>query len=316
MDTSFRLMPESASTIASQVDALYLFLCAVAGFFTLLIATLIIYFAIKYRRRSEDEIPPKVRTHYGLEIAWTVIPALLCLIIFVWAARVFYSQYRPPPDAMNIYVLGKQWMWKIQHENGKREINELHVPLGHAVKLTMASQDVIHSFFIPAFRVKTDVVPGRYMTQWFKATKVGEYHLFCAEYCGTQHSGMIGRVVVMEPAAYEAWLSGTVLDVPPAEAGEKLFTHFGCTTCHGERAPTMAGVYGKPQELTDGTRVTFDDAYIRESILDSTAKIVKGYQPLMPSYRGQISEEQLMQLVAYIKSLSQPPAKEVRPAYE
>jgi len=293
-----------------------LFLCAVAGFFTLLIATLIIYFAIKYRRRSEDEIPPKVHTHYGLEIAWTAIPFILCVIIFVWAARVFYAQYRPPPDAMNIYVLGKQWMWKIQHENGKREINELHVPLGRAVKLTMASQDVIHSFFIPAFRVKTDVVPGRYMTQWFKATKAGEYHLFCAEYCGTQHSGMIGRVVVMEPAAYEAWLSGTVLDVPPAEAGEKLFTHFGCTTCHGERAPTMAGVYGKPQEMSDGTRVTFDDAYIRESILDSTAKIVKGYQPLMPSYRGQITEEQLMQLVAYIKSLSQPPAKEVRPAYE
>jgi cytochrome c oxidase subunit 2 len=319
MDTSFRLMPPGASNHADGVDNLYLFLWAVSAFFTVLIAALIIYFAIKYRRRREDEVGRKVHTNYLLEVVWTVVPLIIVTIMFVWAARVLYAQSRPPPDAMDIYVIGKQWMWKIQHENGKRELNELHVPLGRAVRLTMASQDVIHSFFIPAFRIKQDVIPGRYVTEWFRATKIGTYHLFCAEYCGNQHSGMIGSVTVMEPSDYEAWLAGTANDLPPAQAGEKLFLNLGCATCHGQRAPTMAGLYGSRRALSDGSTVVADDAYLRESILDSTAKIVQGYQPLMPSYRGQISEEQLMQVVAYIRSLAQPalpPSKEVRPAHE
>jgi cytochrome c oxidase subunit 2 len=322
MDRGFQMMPEQASTVAGHVDALYTFLWAVSAFFTVLIAALIIYFAIKYRRRFPDEPPPpKVHTDYRLELTWTIIPLAIVLVMFWWGARVVYLQMRPPADTLDIDVIGKQWMWKIQHRStGRREINELHVPLGRPVRLLMASQDVIHSFFIPAFRVKQDVVPGRYTTLWFQPTRLGTYHLFCAEYCGNQHSGMIGRVTVMEPADYEAWLAGTSADEPPAVAGERLFNHFGCATCHGQRGPTLANVYGQRRPLQGGGSIVADEAYLRESILYSTAKIVEGFQPIMPSYRGQMSEEQLMQIVAYIKSLadqvSNPPAREVRPAYE
>ena len=318
MDRAFQFMPDQASTVAGHVDSLYTFLWAVSVFFTVLIASLIIYFAIKYRRRSPDEPPPpKVHTDYRLELTWTIIPLLLVLVMFWWGARVLYMQVRPPADTLDIDVIGKQWMWKIQHRStGRREINELHVPLGRPVRLLMASQDVIHSFFVPAFRVKQDVVPGRYTTLWFQPSRLGTYHLFCAEYCGNQHSGMIGRVTVMEPADYEAWLAGTTADEPPAVAGERLFNHFGCATCHGQRGPTLANVYGQPRALVGGGSVVADEPYLRESILYSTEKVVEGFQPIMPSYRGQMSEEQLMQIVAYIKSLSAPPAREVRPAYE
>jgi cytochrome c oxidase subunit 2 len=318
MDRGFQMMPEQASTVAQPVDSLYTFLWIVTVFFTVLIATLIIYFAIRYRRRSPDEPPPpKVHTDYRLELTWTIIPLVLVLIIFWWGARVLYVQMRPPADTLDVDVVAKQWMWKVQHRStGRREINELHVPLGRPVRLLMASQDVIHSFFIPAFRVKQDVVPGRYTTLWFQPSRVGTYHLFCAEYCGNQHSGMIGRVTVMEPADYEAWLAGTTADEPAAVAGERLFYHFGCATCHGQRGPTLANVYGQPRPLQGGGSVVADEAYLRESILYSTEKLVEGFQPIMPSYRGQISEEQLMQIVAYIKSLAAPPSREVRPAYE
>jgi cytochrome c oxidase subunit 2 len=319
MDKGFQLMPDQASTVAGPVDGLYFFLCAVSAFFTVLIAALIIYFAIKYRRRSEHEPPPpKTRTDYRLELTWTFVPLAIVMVMFWWGASLYYREYRPPQNTLDIDVIGKQWMWMVQHRStGRREINELHVPVGRPVKLLMASQDVIHSFYIPAFRVKQDVIPGRYMTLWFEPTRVGEYHLFCTEYCGNQHSGMIGRVVVMEPAKYEAWLAGTTVDEPPAIAGERLFNHFGCATCHGQRGPTLANVYGQPRPLADGASVVADEAYLRESILYSTEKIVQGFQPIMPSYRGQMSEEQLMQIVAYIKSLAAPvPAREVRPAYE
>ncbi len=318
MERGFQFMPEQASTVARPVDTLYMFLCAVSVFFTVLIAALIIYFAIKYRRRSPDAPPPpKTRTDYRLELTWTLIPLALVLVMFWWGARLMYAQMRPPPNTLDIDVIGKQWMWKVQHRStGRREINELHVPLGRPVRLLMASQDVIHSFFIPAFRVKQDVVPGRYTTLWFEPTRVGTYHLFCAEYCGNKHSAMIGRVVVMEPAEYEAWLAGTTADEPPAVAGERLFYHFGCATCHGQRGPPLANVYNQPRPLQGGGSVVADEAYLRESILYSTEKLVEGFQPIMPSYRGQMSEEQLMQIVAYIKSLSAPPAREVRPAYE
>jgi len=209
---------------------------------------------------------------------------------------------------LEVYVVGKQWMWKIQHEQGKREINALHVPVGQAVRLTMTSEDVLHDFFVPAFRVKMDVIPGRYTTMWFEATKVGEYHLFCAEYCGTQHSGMVGKVTVMEPTAYDDWLSGGGSGETMVEAGERKFQEFACNTCHkaagGGRGPSLVGVFGKEEELTNGTTVLIDDTYLRESILNSQAKVTAGYKPIMPLFQGQISEESLLQVIAYIKSLS------------
>jgi cytochrome c oxidase subunit 2 len=232
---------------------------------------------------------------------------LVFMVMFFWGARVYLVAYKEAPDALDIHVIGKQWMWKVQHPDGTREINSLHVPLGQRVQLTLASQDVIHSFYIPAFRIKQDAVPGRYTKMVFEPTKVGEYHLFCAEYCGAQHSGMIGSVTVMEPEKYQQWLAGTVPDLSPADSGAKLFQQYGCITCHGVQAPTLAGVYGSEQDvvLPNGrrARVVADEAYLRESIMDSGAKVVAGYQPIMPSFRGQLSEEQLIQLIAYIKSL-------------
>jgi cytochrome c oxidase subunit 2 len=304
MDKSFRLFPEQASALAPEMDALYAFLCAVTIFFTLLIFVLIVYMAFKYKRRSESERPRPTIESMRLEIVWTVIPFVIAMVIFFWGARLYFSVYADVKNPLDIHVVGKQWMWKIQHPSGKREINELHVPVNQRVQLTLGSQDVIHSFFVPAFRVKQDVVPGRYTKMSFTPTKPGIYHLFCAEYCGTQHSGMIGRVVVMEPDAYQQWLAGTSLDEPPAIAGAQLFAQLGCATCHGSQAPSMAGVYGSTVKLNNGRTVTADEQYIRESILDSTAKIVAGYPPIMPSFRGQLTEEQLMHLMAYIKSLA------------
>lgn len=304
MDERFRLHPEQASSFAGDVDSLYFFLTAVSAFFTLLIFVAIVYFAIKYRRRPGDEEPPRpILGSLRLEILWSVVPFIFSMIFFFWGARTYFKIARPPANAMEVYVVGKQWMWKLQHPNGTREINTLHVPLGQPVKLIMSSQDVIHSFYIPAFRVKQDVIPGRYTVLWFEATKVGEFHLFCAEYCGTQHSGMIGKVVVMEPQAYEAWLSGTTPDEPPVAAGQRLFTSLGCLTCHGSQAPTMAGLFGSDVPLESGRTVKADEHYLRRSIMDSTAEIVQGYKPIMPSFRGQLSEEQLTSLIAYVKSL-------------
>jgi cytochrome c oxidase subunit 2 len=311
MDPNLHLFPEQASTAAPRVDALYSFLWWVTGFFTILIFVLIVFFALKYRRRNKLT-PGEVGTSYTLEMAYTIIPFVIAMVIFFWGAKVYFYIYRPPKDALSVHVIGRQWMWKIQHENGRREINSLHVPRNQPVVLTLASQDVIHSFFIPAFRVKVDAVPGRYTKMWFTATKAGTYKLFCTEYCGTLHSGMIGTVTVMEPEEYQAWLTGTGGDQPPADAGRELFTSLGCITCHGSVAPTMAGLFGTTVRLQDGGTVVADENYLRESILDSTDKIVAGYAPIMPSFRGQISEEQLMQLISYIKSLRDP-AEQDRP---
>src|SRR5215510_4772380 len=205
--SDFPLFPEAASAVASRVDYLYWFLLAVAGFFSALIFSSIFYFAIKYRRRDR-QVPPQITGSMILELAWSVIPLAIMMVIFVWSSSIYVRDSQPPAGAIEIYVVGKQWMWKLQHPGGQREINELHVPVGRPVKLIMTSEDVIHSFYLPAFRIKNDVLPGRYTTQWFQATKAGQYHLFCAEYCGTKHSGMIGGLFVMEPAAYEQWLSG------------------------------------------------------------------------------------------------------------
>jgi cytochrome c oxidase subunit II len=303
----FRLLPESASTAAERTDPLFWFLCGVSAFFTALIFFMVVYLAIKYRRRSAVP-PPSLQPHYLLEIVWTIVPFIVVMAIFFWGARVYFFLHRPPPDALEIHVIGKQWMWKLQQPNGKREINELHLPLGRAVRLTLASQDVIHSFFVPAFRIKQDAVPGRYTSIWFQPNRLGEFRLFCAEYCGTNHSAMIGKVVVMEPERYQAWLTGSPIEETPAQSGERLYVRLGCNVCHGVKAPTLAGLYGGRVLLADGSNVTADENYLRESILDSTARVVAGYAPLMPSFRGQLSEEQLMELLSYIKSLKEPAA--------
>jgi cytochrome c oxidase subunit 2 len=310
MGTGLPLFPQQASTMAGRVDALYLFLIAVSVFFGLLIATLVVTFAIKFRRRSDNERPQPIHGSTALELAWTLIPLGIVMVIFLWGAEVFFAMARVPPGTMNVYVVGKRWMWKTQHMTGQREINELHVPVGIPVKLTLTSEDVIHSFFVPAFRIKKDVVPGRYVTTWFQATRAGTYHLFCAEYCGTKHSGMIGTVTVMEPAAFQSWLSGGATGTSLAAAGEKLFTDLACVTCHrGDteaRGPKLEGLFGRPVSLANGERLVADEAYIRESIVNPTAKIVAGFQPVMPAYQGLVTEEGLMQLVAYIESLSGP----------
>ncbi len=302
MDKQFQWWPPQASNFAPPVDQLYLFLLAVTAFFTLLIFACIVYLALKYRRRRGRR-PAPVQTNHLLEITWTAIPFALTLVMFFWASGLFVRMREPPADAMQIDVVAKQWMWKVQHPSGRREIDELHVPLGRPIKLDMTSEAVIHSFFLPAFRTKQDVVPGAYNIEWFTPTRVGEYHLFCAEYCGTQHSKMIGRVVVQTPAEYQAWVAGTGVDEAPAVVGARLFTQFQCNTCHGQRAPTLANLFGSTVKLSDGAAITADDNYLRESILAPRAKIVAGYQPLMPTYAGQLTEEQVMDLIAYIKSL-------------
>ncbi|HEY2946657.1 MAG TPA: cytochrome c oxidase subunit II [Vicinamibacteria bacterium] len=310
MGAELPLFPVQASTMAGRVDALYLFLIAISVFFGLLIATLVVSFAIRFRRRSRDERPRPIHGSTVLELTWTLIPLGIVMVVFLWGADVFFAMARVPPASMDVYVVGKRWMWKSQHMSGQREINELHVPVGVPVKLTLTSEDVIHSFFVPAFRMKKDVVPGRYVTTWFQATRTGTYHLFCAEYCGTKHSGMIGTVTVMEPAAFQAWLSGGATGTSLAAAGEKLFQDLACITCHRAdsegRGPKLEGVFGHPVSLTSGERVIADEAYIRESIVNPAAKVVAGFQPVMPSYQGLVSEESLMQLVAYIQSLGGP----------
>jgi cytochrome c oxidase subunit 2 len=308
MNFTLPLLPEQASTMADRLDALTLFLVAVSGFFATLICILIIYFAIKYRRRSEEERPPAVQSDMRLEIFWTVVPLGLTMIMFVWGAKLYFTTFTPPANSLEISVVAKQWMWKVQHPEGQREIDELHVPMGRPVKLVLTSQDVIHDFFVPAFRVKKDVVPGRYTTVWFEANKSGEYHLFCSQYCGTQHSGMIGRIIVMTQAEYQNWLTATASGVPMAVAGERLFQQLACNSCHGEtasrRGPSLAGLYGSTVQLQGGGTVTADDDYIRESILNPQAKIVAGYQPLMPTFKGLISEDGLLEIVSYVKSLA------------
>jgi cytochrome c oxidase subunit II len=306
MFDNFPLWPQRASTMAGNVDALFIFLLIVSGLITLLIFISVIYFAARYRHRKG--VPAEqVEGSIALELTWTIIPFGVFMVIFLWGAVVYFKSRTPPRDSTEVYVVAKQWMWKLEHAEGQREINELHVPVGRDVRLIMTSQDVIHSFFIPAFRIKQDVLPGRYTIAWFRATKPGTYHLFCSQYCGTQHSGMIGNIVVMDPAQYEAWMSGGSSG-PLSATGEKIFAELGCSTCHRTdtqgRGPNLQGVFGHPVMLEDGRTVTADENYIRECILDPGARRVKGFQPIMPTFQGLVSEEQVNALVAYVKSLS------------
>ncbi|MGO9650158.1 MAG: cytochrome c oxidase subunit II [Terriglobales bacterium] len=302
------LWPEQASTMAGQVDALYIYLLVVSGVMTALIFITVMLLAIRYRR-SAGCVAEQIEGSTLLEITWSIIPLFVMMTFFVWGAVLYFQERTPPADATEVYVVAKQWMWKIEHMEGQREINELHVPTGQNIKLIMTSQDVIHSFFVPAFRIKQDVLPGRYTTAWFKATKPGHYHLFCAEYCGTMHSGMGGDIVVMEPQEYAKWMAGAAV-APLQETGKQLFSALGCATCHRfdvqGRGPNLVGVYNKPVLLEDGRTVIADENYVREAILNPTAKIVSGFKPVMPTFQGIVSEEQLNALVAYIKSLAQP----------
>jgi cytochrome c oxidase subunit 2 len=310
------IFPEQASSFAGDVDALYFFVVAVSAFFGLLIAVLVIIFAIKFHRKSETEVGERIEGNLPMELLWSVIPTVIMMLMFGWGASVFYHLRRVPDETMHLYAVGKQWMWKFQHLDGQREINELHVPTGRPIRITVTSEDVIHSLYFPAFRTKIDAIPGRYMELWFEATRPGTYHLFCAEYCGTNHSGMIGSVIVMEPAAFQAWLSGAT-GGSLAERGAALFQQLACNTCHLDsgqgRGPSLKDIFGKPVELADGSTVIVDEVYVRESILNSQAKIVKGFQPLMPTFQGLISEEGLVALIEHVRSMT-PVAPAATPA--
>ena len=311
---NFPLWPERASGIATEVDTLFLFALLITVVFSTLIFCSILYLGIKYRRRAPDAVGVPVSSHSRattvLELTWSVIPLVILTFMFLWGAKLYFAMARPPANAVEYTVVGRQWMWKIQHPEGRREINELHVPVGTPIKLTMTSEDVIHSFFLPAFRVKTDVVPGRYSTLWFNADKTGSWHIFCSQYCGAEHSRMVGRIVVMEPHDYEAWLAGGGKAEGAPQTGAELFVAKACNTCHrtdsDARAPYLAGLYGTQVRLLDGGTATADETYLRESILNPQAKIVNGYQPLMPTFKGQLTEEEVLQLIDYVKSLKSP----------
>jgi cytochrome c oxidase subunit 2 len=309
MNDSFELFPKAGSTTAPMVDAIYLFMVFMSLAITIAVAALVLYFCVKYRRAANvdrTQGPASIRN----ELIWMASALPVLLFIFVWGTIVAFAVLRPPAGAMPITVVAKQWMWKFQHDDGRREIDELHVPINQPVLLTMISQDVIHSFFVPGFRVKQDVLPGRYTTLWFNADTPGEYRLYCAEYCGTDHSRMIGRIIVQTPADHAAWLAGaTSASRSPSASGAELFAQYQCATCHlpeGQRGrgPTLAGIHGQRMQLASGEQVLVDDDYLRESILRPSAKVVANYQPIMPVYENQLSEENVLELIAYIKSLS------------
>ncbi len=302
------LFPEQASTFAWQVDGLYFYLIAISAFFTIGIVLTVIFFTVKYHEKEKYLTGAEIHGSMALETLWSIIPFIISITIFLGGAIVYYNQYRPPVDAMQIYVVGKQWMWKLQHETGQREINELHIPVGRNVKLTMTTEDVLHDFAIPAFRTKADVVPGRYSTIWFEATKPGKYRIQCMEYCGLNHSGMGGWVYVMEQRDFDNWLSGNVSGQTPVEAGKDLFENkLGCASCHAggpqQRGAKLEGLFNTEVKLVGGQTVKADEEYIRNSILNPSSQIVEGFQPIMPTFKGQVTEEQLVSLVAYIKSL-------------
>lgn len=303
------LFPEAASSFAWQVDALYAYLILVSVVFTIPIVTAVFFFAVRYREKEKYATPEEMHGSIVLETVWSIIPFVISMTIFLGGAYVYYNQYRVPDDAIDVYVVGKQWMWKLQHATGQREINELHVPVGRNVKLTMTTEDVLHDFSIPAFRTKADVVPGRYTYMWFNATKPGKYHLYCAEYCGLNHSGMGGWVYVMEQRDFDNWLAGNESGQTPVQQGKDLFENkLGCASCHtggaDQRGAKLENIFGHDVKLVGGQTVKVTDEYIRNSILNPSSQIVEGYQPIMPTFKGQVTEEQLVSLVAYIKSLS------------
>jgi cytochrome c oxidase subunit 2 len=304
--TNFALFPPEASTVAPQTDALYLFLVFISVIGCGIVTLLVVGFSIMFRHDRNPEAT-QIEGSTLLEATWTLIPLVLFMVVFVWGAVLYFRIYNPPKNAMNIYVVGKQWMWKAEHPGGQHEINGLHIPTGRPIQLTMISQDVFHSFSIPAFRVKREVIPGRYTTVWFEATQPGTYHLFCTQYCGTKHSAMIGDIVVLKPEAYEAWIESSTSGTSLAQNGERIFAALGCNACHNgnpdSRGPSLANVYGSKLQLTNGSLITADDAFLRDTILNPSMHVTQGFAPIMPTYQGQVSEEGLIDLVEYIKGL-------------
>jgi cytochrome c oxidase subunit 2 len=304
--TNFALFPPEASKIAPQMDALYFFMVLISLIGLTIVILLITSFSILYSKKRHP-VAVQIEGSTLLEATWTIIPLGLFLIMFVWGSLLYFRIYTPPANAMNIYVVGKQWMWKAEHPGGQHEINSLHVPTGRPIQLTIISQDVFHSFSIPAFRVKREAIPGRYTSVWFEPTVPGTYHLFCTQYCGTEHSHMIGDVVVLSPEDYKKWLEGSTSGASLAQNGERLFSSLSCTACHNARpdarGPSLASVYGSRLTLSNGQQITADDAYIREAILNPSQHTTQGYAPIMPTYQGQISEEGVIALVEYIKNL-------------
>jgi cytochrome c oxidase subunit 2 len=311
--------PRQASTTARHVDHLLIFLGSVCGAVAVLVAVLLIYFSVRYRRRPGSPPPAPMHGSVALELFWTTTPLIVFMAFFVWGAKVYFAAFRPPDDARVVYGIGKQWMWKFQHPEGQREINELHVPVGQPVQVLLTSEDVIHSFFVPDFRIHMDVLPGRYTSVWFQATEAGTFHLFCSQYCGTGHATMIGRVVAMKPADYDRWLY-LAAEGSLALQGRKVFLKYRCISCHSAdehaRAPVLEDLFGKTVAMRDGRRVVADEAYIRESVYDPGAKIVAGYENIMPTFKGQVSEEEIFQLIAFVRSLQKgetPPRVESYP---
>ena len=300
------LFPAEASTIAPWTDALYFFLLGMTLVGLLLVGALVFYFSLAYRK-EKNPVATQVEGSTLLEATWTIIPLAIFLVTFVWGALLYFRIYNPPTNAMNVYIVGKQWMWKAEHPGGQHEINALHVPIGRPVQLTMISQDVFHSFSIPDFRVKREVIPGRYSTVWFEATDAGTYHLFCTQYCGTAHSAMIGQIIALSPDDYTRWTQQSTSGMSLAQNGERLYSSMGCNACHNgtaaARGPNLAGVYGSKLQLSNGSQVLVNDAYLRDAILNPSQHVTAGYAPIMPTYQGQISEEGLIDLVEFIKNL-------------
>lgn len=309
IEEGLRFFPEQASTFAKDLDALYIGLVAICGLMTLLVFVLIGYFGYRYRAGSLANRKNNTAAQNSWRIELSVLGVMFVVFmgVFIWASSLYLDQYRGPQSSMTINVVGKQWMWKVQHPDGAREINTVHVPVGEVIALRVTSEDVIHSFYIPDFRVKRDVIPDTYREVWFEATQPGEYRLFCAEYCGSYHSRMRGKIVAMEPAEYQRWLSRQGEHEAPAVQGSQLFQSYGCSGCHlgksNVRAPNLAGVFGRPVPLAGGGTVLADEAYLRDSILQPQKHVVASFEPIMPSYSGQISEEEILQIIAYIKSL-------------
>ena len=303
----FPWWPPTASEYASTINFLFVSLLVIGGLTIGLVFFLLLFFANKYRHGSNADRSGTTKKTWRFEVSWTVATLLVFVGLAGWGADIYLKLYNPPADALQIFIVGKQWMWKAQHPGGQREINALHVPAGQDVRLVMASQDVIHSFFIPALRIKQDVVPGRYETMWFRADKVGRYHLFCAEYCGTDHAHMGGWITVMNPREYADWLQAQGDQQTLAAQGEQLFRRYGCSGCHEPggtvRAPNLHGVFGGPVPLSDGSVVIADEAYVRDSILDPKGQVAAGYAPVMPTFAGQVGEDDLAKLVAYIESI-------------
>lgn len=312
----FSWIPEAASNLAGGVDNVLLVITVISVFFFLLISFFLVYYAIKYRRKSENEETPYITGNMVLEVIWTLVPSVLLMVFFVWGYIEFVDMKTPPKDAVEVNVKAKQWLWEFEYYNGKKTINELYVQQNRPVRMIMQSDDVLHSFFVPQFRVKQDILPGTYTQLWFTPTKAGTFDLFCAEYCGTGHSKMLAKVNVLPSEAFARWMEqgkagagdAAASDLPPAERGENLYSQRGCNACHSVDGsagvgPTLKGIYGKTEELESGETVKVDENYLKESIIVPEAKMVKGYQPVMPSFKGILSDDEITSLIEYIKTL-------------